>query len=211
MHNQIQRFRQSVYICRTSNLPDYVDFDKYLDTNLPFVCCYDIPNRINSDKTIDAQGKRLLDLCISTGLLIANGRLHADKNAGKFTFSSHRGESTVDYLLLELDDFSTLCDFEVLDFTEFSDHAAVTFCMLCNKEISKISDNTHSQSTNNRKKINWDKSKDEVFASKIRQKTDDLRSLEEALNSENNFSIDSAVDMFSKLLIDESDKLFERP
>ena len=62
---------------RTS--PDYVDFDKYLDTNLPFVCCYDIPNRINSDKTIDAQGKRLLDLCISTGLLITNGRLHADK------------------------------------------------------------------------------------------------------------------------------------
>ena len=128
---------------RTSNLPDYVEFDKYLDTNIPFVCCYDIPKRINSDKIIDAQGKRLLDLCISTGLLIANGRLHADKNVGKFTFSSHRGESTVDYLLLELDDFSTLCDFEVLDFTEFSDHAAVTFCMLCNNEISKNSDNTH--------------------------------------------------------------------
>jgi len=75
---------------RTSILPDYVDFDKYLDTNLPCVCCYDIPNRINSDKTIDAQCKRMLDLCISTGLLIANGRLHADKSANEFTFCSHR-------------------------------------------------------------------------------------------------------------------------
>jgi len=126
---------------RTSNMPDYVGY-KYLDTNLPFACCYDIPNRINSDKTIDAQAKRLLDLCISTGLLIANGRLHADK--GKFTFSSHVGGSTVDYLLLELDDFTTLCDFEVLDCNEFSDHAALTFvCYVTKKSLKTQTIHTH--------------------------------------------------------------------
>ena len=43
----------------------------------------------------------------ATGLLIANGRLLNDSKIGKFTFCSHRGQSTLDYLLLNYGDFDT--------------------------------------------------------------------------------------------------------
>ena len=48
---------------------------------------------------------------------------------GKFTFCSHQGQSTVDYLLLNLSDFDTLSHFDILDFTENSDHAPFS-CIL---------------------------------------------------------------------------------
>lgn len=59
---------------RTSDCLDYFVFDKYLDQNLTFMNSSDIPIRVNQDRIIDYNGRYLLDLCQSTGLLIANGR-----------------------------------------------------------------------------------------------------------------------------------------
>lgn len=86
-----------------------------------------IPVRVNQDLILDYNGRYLLDLCQSTGLLIANGRLFNDKNKGKCTFCSHRGQSTVDYVLLNFSDFITLSHFDILDFNEHTDHAPVFF------------------------------------------------------------------------------------
>ena len=82
---------------RTSNDIDYFEFDKYLDQNSTFWNTFDIPTRVNKDRILDYNGRHLLDICQSTGLLIANGRLLKGRNIGKFTFCGHRGQSTVDY------------------------------------------------------------------------------------------------------------------
>ena len=57
---------------------------------------------------------------------IANGRLHNDRNIGKYTFCSYNGQSVVDYLLLNFSDFDCISYFDVLDFNEYSDHAPMT-------------------------------------------------------------------------------------
>ena len=112
---------------RTSNDIDYFEFDKYLDQNSTFWNTFDIPTRVNKDRILDYNGRHLLDICQSTGLLIANGRLLKDRNIGKFTFCGHRGQSTVDYLLLNFQDFETLSYFDVLELNEYSDHAPLSF------------------------------------------------------------------------------------
>ena len=70
---------------RTSNSPDYFEFDKYIDYDLFYLNANDVPNRTNKDRIIDYNGIRLLDLCQATGLLIANGRLLNDNDQGKYT------------------------------------------------------------------------------------------------------------------------------
>ena len=82
---------------RTSDSIDYLIFDKYLDQNVQFLNSVDIPLRKSRDCITDFNGLKLLNLCQSTGLLIANGRLHSEINTGKYTFCSH---SVVDYMLL---------------------------------------------------------------------------------------------------------------
>lgn len=113
--------------CRTASSMDYIEFDKYIDKDLLILATSNIPKRSNQDSVLDYNGLRLLDLCQSTGLLIANGRISNDRNIGKFTFCSHIGQSTVDYLLLNLTDFNTLAYFNILDLNEHSDHLPISF------------------------------------------------------------------------------------
>ena len=114
---------------RVANENDFLHLNTYLDRNIDFL--YDnnnIPLRLNQDTVIDHNGRRLLQLCQSTDLLIANGRMFEDQ--GDFTFCSHMGLSTVDYLLLNFHDFDTLDSFCVSLFNEYSDHAPLMFSLI---------------------------------------------------------------------------------
>ena len=82
--------------------------------------------RKNKDHVLDNNGKKLLSLCKSTNHIIANGRLLQDIE-GNYTFCFQRGLSVTDYLLLNINDINTLQNFEILNWTHFSDHAAFFF------------------------------------------------------------------------------------
>ena len=135
--------------CRTADALDYFIFDKYLDQQFSNINILDIPVRINKDRILDYKGRYLIELCQSTGLLIANGRLLGDENIGSFTFCSHQGQSTVDYLLLNYSDFETLSHFEILNFNEFSDHAPIAYSLYItsNSEHHDCDDNGISRKT----------------------------------------------------------------
>ena len=128
-----------VFVCgdinaRTGCEPDYILFDHYIEAGLNInIESTDIPPRKNKDHVIDSYGKRLIELCKTTNLLIANGRLGSDKGIGEFTFYGQNGCSAVDYLLLSLLDFETISHFNVCETTEFSDHAGITFGMFFKK------------------------------------------------------------------------------
>ena len=70
---------------------------KLMDHGLSYII---IPLRTSKDSVLDNYGRRLLDLCKSTGLIIVNGRLGADKYIGDFTCITPRGQSVMDYFLL---------------------------------------------------------------------------------------------------------------
>ena len=72
---------------------------------------------------IDHNGRRLIELCRYTGLLIANGRLNNEP--GNFTFYSHRGLSTIDYLLSNFLDFIITSHFNIADFNQQPDHESI--------------------------------------------------------------------------------------
>ncbi len=92
---------------RLADLQDYVDV---LDEGAYLNSC-DIPSRSNCDKPPGngTWGCELLDLCRSTDLLIANGRTLGDVR-GEYTFTSPRGQSTVDYFVVSAEHLSSVAD-----------------------------------------------------------------------------------------------------
>ena len=101
-------------------------------------------NKVNKDHVLDTHGRRLLLLCQTSDLIIANGRTLDDCNIGQHTFVCKKGMSVVDYLLASPDDITFLSHFKILDFNEFSDHAPVFFAFL-SQNPSK--ENKHSNVT----------------------------------------------------------------
>ena len=113
---------------RSAEEYDILVFDKYLEeeeSDIDIDHDYEIMDRKNKDKVLDNNGRKLLLLCQTANLIIANGRLHSDRYIGEFTYCGHNGLSTVDYLLLNPNDASSLSDFDILLFNEFSDHAPI--------------------------------------------------------------------------------------
>lgn len=139
------------YNSRTSLLSDFVDIDRYISDaildNDPAhtlsrnnLCDLGIPlDRYSNDANfINNYGIRLVDLCRSTGLLIANGRCGNDMYIGKNTCKS---ASLVDYVIMSPCLFPCIRNFTVHDFDPlFSDsHSCLTFDIctqnnLCSEE-----------------------------------------------------------------------------
>ena len=91
-----------------------IDSDNYLPGSLSL--------RRSQDNVCNSHGLKLLDLCKSTSLRIANGRLGSDNGIGTFTFASRTGCSVTDYVILGHGDFYCMNDFKIHPFCEWSDH-----------------------------------------------------------------------------------------
>lgn len=187
---------------RTSDFPDCIEFDKYLDENLTFVNTRDIPIRVNKDHVIDYYGRRLLETCQTTGLLIANGRLLGDRHRGHFTFCSGRGLSTVDYLLLDSCDFETLLYFEVKDFNEFSDHAPLMFSFARKNRVAPRAPSAERKTSD---KLTWDENKIPLFRTKLLNINENVQQLIRDVTSE---PVDHVVHTFSTLLSETAFEVF---
>ena len=161
--------------------------------------------RINKDRILDYNGRYLIELCQSTGLLIANGRLLGDQNRGNFTFCSHQGQSTVDYLLLNFLDFETLSNFEILDFNEYSDHAPITHSFYLKRRTTPDTEYHDCDDNAISRKLVWDSAKVDNFHSTLsssneQQMTSDADSepIDDAVKSFSQFLHDKAFDVFGK-------------
>lgn len=180
---------------RTSVESDCLDFDRYLDDEDIFLNDILLQPRVNSDHVIDAHGRRLLLLCQTSGLLIANGRLHDDCSIGEHTFSSLNGMSTVDYLLSNPLDMQCLSNFKILEFNEFSDHAPVFFSFPPNGNT--LQNSIQRQKARAELKIMYDESKATIFRSALMNINEDLQRLTDCVNTR---SVDSVVNSFTHLM-----------
>ena len=97
---------------RTHDLNDYFDGCCTEDTAHRSAPVDNVVDRANQDHVTDTHGRRLISLCIETGLCIGNGRLKNDTE-GKVTYYSRNGASLIDYLLLSKNDFKHIKEFDV--------------------------------------------------------------------------------------------------
>ena len=159
-----------------------------------------LKNRQNKDPILDNYGKQLLSLCKSTNHIIANGRLFEDKE-GNYTFCSKRGQSVTDYLLLNINDISLIQNFEVLNWTHFSDHAALTFSL--KQKCSKKSKITQPEKVIYETKIIFDDQKTEEFKAHLAKNMEKLN-----LENEQNPNINTQIERLTSFLTKNSEDIF---
>ncbi|CAC5375878.1 unnamed protein product [Mytilus coruscus] len=112
---------------------------------------------------------------VNTGLTIANGRLGND-SCGSYTFCTSR-QSVNDYLLVCSENYYIIKNFGVVDFTEFSDHAPLSYEICLNNNIQCNSlPSTH-------KYLKWDSSKNQYYIQLLSQHNELLISLVGNMNS----------------------------
>ncbi len=203
---------------RTANNADFVEDDNASD-HLPFPDNYSVDvaiARSSEDRSVNEYGRRLLELCISTGLRIVNGRLGQDQGHGKFTCVTSRGSSVVDYVLSSVELFTHLADFTVLDPTPFSDHNKVV-CTL-NVSTSPVEQERsvyglEAYVCQKDKKYVWDNSKNVDYLGTIN--SEDIKQefntvINDLGNAVDGSAIDKCVGKFTDILAKVADPLFAR-
>ena len=191
-----KQFGQKVFLLgdmnsRSANESDCLDFDRYLDDEDTFLNDIILQPRVDSDHVLDTHGRRLLLLCQTSGLFIANGRVHEDRSIGAHTFMSLNGMSTVDYLIANPSDLKSLSNFKILNFNEFSDHAPVFLSLprnLSRKPAPK-------QAARTELKIVYDESKAALFRSELMNNNEALQRLNSCVDSS---PVDSVVNLFTE-------------
>lgn len=197
-----------VYICgdlnsRTGNLADYLTYDRYIDNDDDDLQekQSDFLTRKNQDKVIDINGRKLLNLCKSTGFYIVNGRIGKDKDLGTFTFCSTRGLSTTDYLLTHNTNLHTIHDFEIGEFNSFSDHAPIIFTLKLKTCItSKSQDNENCTEPI---KIVWDENKKHDFIELLKSTSTDLNNI-----NNNDITVNDYTNSLTKYIHTNALKIF---
>jgi len=97
-------------------------------------------SRKSQDKIINAQGRDLLDLCVSARLRILNGRFIGDI-LGNITCLNTNGCSVVDYSIVSQSLLSSVKYFEIKQPSYFSDHNQLVTHLKCDGKIPMINSN----------------------------------------------------------------------
>ena len=125
---------------RTSCSTDFILNDnnnEYLETILPIDYKSDFHYmRKSQDRTINVQGRELLDLCVSAKIRILNGRFIGDQ-FGNITCFNQKGCSVVDYAIASESLLSSVKYFQVEMPTHFSDHSQIIAHLNCFSKIQK--------------------------------------------------------------------------
>ena len=102
------------------------------------MCDYIHKQRTSADQVINENGKKLLNICKNDNLFIVNGRIGSTPLC-KFTCHTARGQSVVDYFIMDGETLRMATAFSVDDVTPLSDHSSI-----------RVTLDTHVEHANNR-------------------------------------------------------------
>ena len=111
-----------------ARIADSQIIDEHLLVDLPLVSAF----RNSKDKTIDAKGRKLLELIDNCGGVVVNGRL-ADDIDGEYSFCGVMGSSIIDYCFCSLDFLKVISKFSIPS-KAYSDHFPITISISCNAD-----------------------------------------------------------------------------
>jgi len=148
---------------KTCKDADYVEDDIDLNSliNLDnYIQDEPIDRRNLDNRVTDVHGKKLLELCKSTGLRILNGRIMGDLT-GKFTCYNYVGSpSVIDYILTKQSYFNNITRFVVNDLCPLSIHCMLSMYikipLLCLQ-------NHEDQLIQNPRKLKWKSNSGQAF------------------------------------------------
>ena len=97
------------------------------------------PRNNQDNHAVDVHGRKLLDLCKTCDVMIANGRLLGDQ-LGYFTCYNHIGmPSVIDYCLLHKSLLDQVKTFHVYSLNPFSIHCTISLIIKCqNSKMAKL-------------------------------------------------------------------------
>ena len=177
---------------RSKNLNEIIHMDQYV-TDAPDDSdfCQIVENscipiaRNSKDVVCNNYGRRLIELCSSMGLIIANGRCGTDKISGSNTCDDI---SLIDYVLCSPRLFVNISEFQVLPFCSLlSDkHSPVQFSFIINKGAidATVCSNSNNCTDNNaaincREIVKWSSDKKDLFVNNL--DLEDVHSIESSL------------------------------
>ena len=147
-------------------------------------------------------GEALLDLCKATNMRIVNCRLLKDHSIGDVTCYTHNGESVVDYVVTSLRNFQSISDFQIYNFSEYSDHAPLYLAL---KTYTKL----ESQTKNERIFHKWDTGLKDAF---LNDKSQDMhlsnRSIAGGISR--NCEPGDIISLFPQFITDRANSYFEK-
>ena len=208
---------------RTSNLTDFVEIHE----NLSDLCDWDphtiqvfknssiSEQRFSKDKTLNQNGKNLLEFCKISDLKILNGRVGSDANVGNYTCHTGMGSSLIDYGLASASIFPYIQDFTIEQFDRCTSDAhsaiSVKIAIDCDTNEPVLIDETNSNISQAQEIIQfdlqWDDERKADFIqnfseTNIQEFENILNSVE--INSVSSATIDSITESFKALFIESS-------
>lgn len=184
--------------------PDYIAYDRMNSILDGKDYVPDVPlDRISMDKQCNNYGIQLLDLCKATGLRLCNGRL---EGKGSYTYYGYNGNTVIDYLMCEQNNFRYIKSFDISDFNIYSDHAILSIKVLTNCDIPNKYSNNSFQYTK------WSPDKRDEFRRRLITRLPDLNHLlneSEPMVSDRN-GVYGIADRFVEILNDEAKPLFHK-
>ena len=147
--------------------PDHIVNDEnFDDLNLPEDYVPDTPKRRRNCDTskVNDHGKALLDLCISSGFRILNGRKIGDLQ-GKCTYYGPmcKNPTLIDYGLAHNQGLKDIQLFCVQDLSFLSDHCLIYVQIEVNAKISKLNVESHIQLSSIPRKYHWENDREQLF------------------------------------------------
>ena len=159
-------------------------------------------SRVSQDKVVNSHGRKLIDLCQASNLIMLNGRVGSDMNHGSFTFSNHRGNSVDDYCLVDKQLLYHCTNFEVKNINIFSDHVPIVVYLNCMASNSSLPFDNNS-STHIIYKWNKEAKNDYINETASVDFISQLTSLSQEIDFPDS-DINSIVDNFSTLILDSA-------
>ena len=112
-----------------------------------------IMNRVNKDRQVNKNGRKLIEFCKMSDMKIVNGRIGRDKASGNYSCYTATGKSTIDYAVATMDLFPNISEFyiDVLDKCMSDVHCPVCMTVSFNNYVPVISSQENSNTMDNSK------------------------------------------------------------
>ena len=180
-----------------SDSGDFIPVDNSYDVDALNIC----RSRFNQDKCItNVYGNSLIDLCISSGLRILNGRTIGDF-FGKFTCHEVNGSSVVDYVLVHENFMDSIIYFHVWDlWADLSDHCLISFSIKCNYFRSEVESCIDVTKVPDLIRFKWNQNTNLFFKSAM-ETLSVKKDLKQLCDKESNLSTDEKVQTLTNILI----------
>ena len=137
LNTQVGSLTQAIE--RDTNIPTIEEFENMFQT--PFV-----DHRSTCDLTVNAAGRKLMDLSKSFGLYFLNGKLEPDKSIGNFTHVCTNGSSVIDIVMSTFTLVQCALSFSVEERVE-SDHFPILVKFQSQQEIKSNSNEDNCRDT----------------------------------------------------------------